>query len=180
MSDAFPEFDGTLDLTGADESAGLGFEPAPSGRYECFIDEGTEWRQTSGGPQAQLPEGTWYLAVWWRCDEEEPRKLGEELITVKNKVFFQNLFVPPPEHDATKAATMKGNMLNFLLAIGYTKEEINKKGFRVNPDNLYGKRGTVIVRRKRNKQTNEWENQVQGVKAAGSGDASTSSAGALI
>lgn len=174
MSDPDFEFDGVLDLSGADESVGT-FEPAPSGSYLCHV-ENIVWKQVEneGG---KLPVGTPFFTVWWKCDEDELRN-GQK---VENKVFFQSLYpVMPADYDATKAARNKGSVVNFLKAIGLTDADIGKKGFRIDPDVLNGKQASVVVKRYKNKyKGDEWDNSVQGVKPAGA-VSSGSTAGAAL
>lgn len=165
------EFDGLVDLTGADESAGS-FEAIPAGKYNAHIHE-AEWRFTQGGEGASLPAETPYLNVQIAIDDEERNG-----VKVSNRRVFGKLFVPPAEYDATKASRMKGAMLNFLRAAGYTDAEINKKGFRIDPDDLAGRALTVTVSRFKNDYTDEMDNGIRGFKPAGEAQAAT--AGALI
>lgn len=166
MSDTEFEFDGVLDLSGADESAGT-FEAAPSGSYACHV-ENVVWKQVEneGG---KLPVGTPFLSVWWKCDEEELRS-GQK---VENKVFFQTLFpVMPADYDASKAARNKGSVVNMLKAVGYTDADIGKKGFRIDPDDMMGRTATVVVKRYKNDyKGGDWDNSVQGVKPLGQSSA---------
>lgn len=166
------EFDGMLDLTGADESAGS-FEAIPSGKYNGHIHE-AEWRFTKGGTDAKMPEGTPYLNVQIAIDDEERNG-----VKVHNRRVFGKLFVPPANHDQKAAATMKGAMLNFLRAAGYTDEQINKKGFRLDPDDLAGRELVVSVSRFKNDYTDDWDNSIRGYKPAGSG-AARETAGAVL
>lgn len=161
-----------LDLSGADESAGS-FDAVPSGKYNAHIHE-AEWRFTKGGPEAKMPEGTPYLNVQIAIDDEERGGMK-----VQNRRVFGKLFVPPSGHDAKSAATMKGAMLNFLRSAGYTDEQINKKGFRLDPDDLAGRELTVVVSKFKNDYTDDWDNSVRGYKPAGAG-AERETAGALI
>jgi len=167
------DFDGMLDLTGADESAGS-FDAIPSGKYNAHIHE-AEWRFTKGGPESKMAEGTPYLNVQISIDDDERNG-----VKVLNRRVFGKLFVPPSEHDPKAAATMKGAMLNFLRAAGYTDEQINKKGFRLDPDDLNGRELVVVVRRYKNDYTDDWDNDVRGYKPAGSVGAAAETAGAVL
>ena len=171
MSDA--EFSGMLDLTGADESAGS-FDAIPSGKYNGHIHE-AEWRFTKGGPDSKMPEGTPYLNVQIAIDDDE--KNG---VKVNNRRVFGKLFVPPSGHDAKASATMKGAMLNFLRAAGYSDEQINKKGFRLDPDDLAGREIVVSVSRFKNDYTEDWDNSIRGYKPAGTAGDRSETAGSLI
>lgn len=166
------QFDGALDLTGADDSVGS-FDAIPGGKYNARVRE-AEWRFTAGGPEANLPENTPYLNVQVQITDEE--RNGQR---VQNRIVFGKLFVPPADYDVTKASKMKGAMLNFLRAVGYTDEQINKKGFKVDPDDLAGRELVVTVSRFKNDYTDDWDNGIRGYKPAGSA-AESATAGALI
>lgn len=167
------DFDGMLDLTGADESVGS-FDAIPSGKYNARIRE-AEWRFTKGGAEAKLPEGTPYLNVQVQITDEERNGMK-----VANRVVFATLMVPPSDYDATKASKMKGAMLNFLRAAGYTDADINKKGFRVDPDDLQGREVVVQVQKYRNDYTNDDDNRVSGFKPAGSIAGAEATAGQVV
>lgn len=157
------EFDGVLDLTGADESAGQ-FDAIPAGTYNCYIHE-ADWRKTSNpdGTKA-LPHETPYLNVQF-CITDENARDGSK---VKNRRVFGKYFVPAEGAiPADKLAYHRGTMLNFLKAAGYTQEQMQKKGFRLDPDELNGKELQVVVNRQKNDFTGEFDNSVRGVKPAG-------------
>lgn len=172
------EFDGVLDLTGADTSVGA-FEAIPTGKYQGHIHEAVWKFTTNTDGTGKLPDNTPYLNVQYRIDEDEPRKMpGGEEMKVKNRVVFHKLFVPPPGYDAEKASKMKGSMVNFLKAAGYEDKDIQSKKFKIDPDDLQGRQLTIIVRRYKNDYTEDWDNEVQGVKPAG--ETSAQSAGMLV
>ena len=157
-------FDGVLDLTGADETAGS-FDAIPAGTYQGHV-HGATWKATSNpdGSKA-LPDQTPYLNVHIAIDEDE--RAGTK---VKNRRVFGKIFVPADGMiPADKQAYHRGTMLNFLKAVGYTPEQIGKKGFRLDPDELAGKSLTVVVGREKNSMTNEFDNTVRGYKAVGEG-----------
>lgn len=165
------EFDGILDLTGADTSAGT-FEAAPSGTYPCNVDDvEVKYVQNDGA----LPAGTPYLNVRWRVQDDVADRKG---VKVSNKCFFQKLYIPPKDHDPEKAAKMKGSLVNTLKAVGYTEEQLNSKKFNLGAelDNLMGSEASVTVGRKYNDYTEQWDNPVMGVKPVGA----ASKAGSLL
>ena len=164
MSEAESVFDGVLDLTGADESAGK-FEAVPAGTYNVQIPVPPVWKHTSNPDGSKkLPDKTPYLNIQLAITDDE--KNGDK---VKNRRVFGKIFVPAAGSiPADKQAYHRGTMLNFLLAAGYTREEIGKKGFRLDPDELAGRELVVTVGRSINNQTNEWDNDVKGYKPAGS------------
>jgi hypothetical protein len=160
MSDVF---DGVLDLTGADESAGQ-FDAIPAQTYNCYIHDAT-WKATSNpdGSKA-LPHETPYLNVQF-CITDETARDGTK---VKNRRLFGKYFVPAEGSiPADKLAYHRGTMLNFLKAAGYTQEQIQKKGFRLDTEDLNGKELQVVADRKKNDYTGEFDNNVRGVKPAG-------------
>jgi hypothetical protein len=171
MSDVF---DGALDLTGADADD-VGFPAIPSGKYEAHVAK-AEWRTTSNvdGSKA-LPHETPYLSLGIQVNEDVEPRDGQKVANVY--AGWQNLYVPPPEHDATKAQRMKNMMANFLNAIG---EDWQKKGYKI-PDveNLIGRDLTVIVRKKFDKNQDKYVNEIEGFKPAGSAASSDDPVGLL-
>ena len=160
MSDMF---DGTVDLTGSDPDA-VGFPAVPSGRYQAHVGK-AEWHTTDNtdGTKA-LPDGTPYLAIGVRVNEDHEDVDGMKVAGVY--CGWINLFVPPADYDASKAQTMKNRMANFLKAIG---ENYTAKGYKI-PDveELVGKELTAIVRRKPDKQDkSRLINEIEGFKAPG-------------
>jgi hypothetical protein len=169
------EFDGVLDLSGADTSGGQ-YEAAPSGTYTCSVDE-IEVKFT-GENSPNLPPHTPYLNVWWRVPQDAEDRKG---VRVANKVFFHKLFIPPKDYDAEKAAKMKGSLVNFLKAVGYSDEQVNSKKFNLNAEleNIIGSEADVIVKKFHNDYTDADDNSVQGVKPVGSGS-SQARAGSVL
>jgi hypothetical protein len=159
------EFDGTLDLTGADPDA-VGFPVVPAGTYEAHIAKGTRWDSTDNldGSKA-LPHGTPYLNVGVQINDDEPDRDGIRVAGVY--AGFAKLFIVPADYDPTKAQNMKNRMANFLNAIG---EDWQKKGYRM-PDveDLMGREVTVTVSRKRDSNAaSGYRNEIEGFKPAGS------------
>lgn len=166
------EFDGTLDLTGADPDA-VGFPAVPSGKYEAHIAR-AEWRSTDNiDGSKKLPHGTPYLALGVQInDDEEPRD-GQ---TVANAYAgWINLFVPPADYEPNARKRLNNQMANFLSAIG---EDYMKKGYKM-PDveELIGKQVTVTVRKKFDKYQDKDVNEIEGFKPAGSSAGSEQTAG---
>jgi Protein of unknown function (DUF669) len=164
------QFDGVLDLTGADESAGS-FEAFRAGQYNAHVAK-AEWKTTKpeGG---KLPGNTPYLNIHFAIDDET----DADGMKIKNRRVFHKVFIAPEGHE--KIAYHRGVMLNTLLALGYTREEISKKGFRVDTEEMGGREAVVHVSKDFNKHTNVWDNNVKSVKPAGSAAASAT-AGALV
>jgi uncharacterized protein DUF669 len=157
------EFDGTLDLTGAKPDE-IGFPAIPSGSYEAHVGK-AEWRTTDNlDGTKKLPHETPYLALGIRVNEDVEPRNDQRVAGVY--AGWTNLYVPPPDYDASARQRMNNMMANFLNAIG---EDWQKKNYKM-PDveELIGKPVTVIVRKKYNKQQDKDVNEIEGFKVAGS------------
>lgn len=168
------EFDGTLDLTGSDADS-IGFPAIPSGRYEAVIAKETEWRKTVNiDGSKKLPHDTPFLTVAVQISTDEEPRDGQR---VAGSYVWTQLYVPPADYDATKAQGMKNRFANFLKAVG---EDFEKKGYKV-PDveDLIGREVTVVVRKKFDKQRDDYRNDIEGFKPAGSSQESDEPAGLL-
>jgi hypothetical protein len=157
------EFDGTLDLTGAD-SEQIGYPAVPSGTYEAHVAK-AEWRSTNNidGTKA-LPHNTPYLALGIQISNEEEDRDGQRVAGMY--AGWTNLYSPPADYDATKAQQMKNRWANFLVAIGVKADGKVKV-----PDveELIGKELTVVVRKKRDSNSSTgFSNEIEGFKPAGS------------
>jgi hypothetical protein len=173
MSDV--QFDGTLDLTGADPDA-VGFPAIPSGTYECHIAK-AEWKATNNvDGTGKLPHGTPYLNLGIRVNEGEADVDGE---SVGGKYAgWAKLFVPPADYDKGKAQRMKNAMANLLNAIG---EDWQKKGYKMpDAESLVGTQVVAVVRKKSDaRNSTGFSNDIEGFKPAGTaGDAAGAAAGA--
>lgn len=158
------DFDGTLDLTGANPEE-VGFPPIPAGTYQAVVGKGTRWDATENidGSKA-LPHGTPYLNIGVQISQDEPERDGQRVAGMY--AGFTKLFIPPADYDSTKAQQMKNRMANFLNAIG---EDWQKKGYKI-PDveDLMGRELTVIVSRKRDANSpHGYRNEIEGFKPAG-------------
>lgn len=173
MSEA--EFGGVLDLSDADGS-GVTFEAIPTGKYQTHI-HAAEWKQTDNPDGSKkLPDGTPYLNVQLRVDEDEPR----DGMTVKNRTLFAKFFMPPADYEQDKAMRMKNSLVNFLVSSGYKLEDIQTKKFKIDIDDLVGRQQTTIVKKYKNDYINDWDNNVQGFKPEGDTASSDRPAGALV
>lgn len=152
-----------LDLTGADPDA-IGFPAIPSGKYEAHVAK-AEWRYTSNvdGSKA-LPHETPYLSLGIQVNTDEEDRDGQKVAGMY--AGWSNLFVPPADHDPTKAQNMKNRMANFLSAIG---EDWQKKGYKMpDVDEFIGRPVTVVVRKRFDKDQDKHVNDIEGFKTAGS------------
>lgn len=158
-------FDGTLDLTDADPDA-VGFPAVPSGQYEAVVAK-AEWKMTENiDGSKKLPHNTPYLNLGIQIKDDEEDRDGMKVAGVY--AGWAKLYVPPADHDPTKAQRMKNAMANFLNAIG---EDWQKKGYKMpDADELLGKEVTVVVRRKPDKYRggDAMTTEIEGFKPAGS------------
>jgi hypothetical protein len=146
------EFSGLLNLTGAETDSTL-----ESGNYNCEVFE-AEWAATKGGPDAKLPEGTPKLNVQFRVVDP----------AFQNRRLFYSLVVPPDDY--ASAAKMKGMLVNLLVALGYEKAKVQSAKFQVELSDLIGRACVVRVSKdqKYGGVEGEFQNNVKGVKPAGS------------
>lgn len=112
---------GPLDLSDADLS---GIEPIPSGtELKAEVFEFTTTSITKEG--GKMPQGTPGYKV-------QARILNEgEGSQYYNRRIFNNFWLPGPEYDKDKGAKMRGMFVNFLIAVGFEKEEIMSGSFSV-------------------------------------------------
>lgn len=125
---------GTLNLADADLSAG-DFDPIPAASYDMHVHEVTpvEIPEESTG---KLPPGTPGYNVQFRVDE------GKHT----NRVVFKRFYLPGEDYDAEKRKKSLGIFVNFLLAMGYNKEEVMSGSFSNDHTDWYGKEVKVSVR----------------------------------
>ncbi len=119
-----------LDLSGADLS---GFDPLPSAWYDAIVFEVThaEVENDTG----KLPIGTEGLSVRFKIDGGE-----HDGKSVWNRYWFA------PAH-YEKKAQLDGILARFLLAIGYTEEEVKSGNFEIKPEELEGRQCSVNVKK---------------------------------
>lgn len=158
-----------LDLTGADTS---GFAPIDAGTYDAVVFK-AEMQETKGGPGSKLPAGTPKLNIQFKITE------GGEDGKFYNRRQFTSYTFPPADYDKDKAAKMKGMLVRFLTAIGYDEKKVTGGKFNLDIEDLTGRECRIVVALKPKYQgaEGEMDNEVKGVKAAGS---SSASAGGLI
>jgi hypothetical protein len=167
-------YEGTLDLTGSDPDA-VGFPAVPSGTYEAHVGRAT-WKKTDNpdGTKA-LPDGTPYLALGIRINDDVDEVDGQRVAGVY--CGWTNLFVPPADYDAAKRTQMNNRMANFLNAIG---EDWQKKNYKMpDTETLEGTPLTVIVRKRYDKVLKKDTNEIEGFKIAGSAADANTPAGLL-
>jgi hypothetical protein len=124
------ESSNVLDLSGADLS---GFDAVPSAWYDANVFEVTaaEVENDTG----KLPVGTKGLSVRFKLDGGE-----HDGKSVWNRYWFA-----PAEYE-TKAQ-LDGILARFLLAIGYTEEEVKSGNFSIVPEEIEGRPCSINVKK---------------------------------
>jgi len=151
-----------LDLSGADTS---GFTALPSGEYNAVVYEVT-MDETKGREGAKLPAGTPMVKVQFRVQDEE----------YKNRALFTQFVLPPAGAD--NADKMLGMFVRFLVALGEDEKKLKTKGF--NMESLTELNGRECVLRVGQREWNgEMQNDVKGVKPAGTASTGASNTGLL-
>lgn len=149
----------TLNLTDYDEQQV--FEALPPGKYFATIFD-SEDRETQGGENAKMPEGTPMIF----CHFMLTGKVGEseqgEDSPYYNRRAFRNLVIPPVDYDQKKRKSMNGMIVALYKAVGYTTEQITSGDFEVDTEDLIEKELVIQLNRRLNKQTKEMENNVVG------------------
>jgi hypothetical protein len=149
---------GVLDLSGADLS---GFDAIPSAWYDAVVFEvnAAEVENDTG----KLPVGTEGISVRFKIDGGE-----HDGKSVWNRYWFA-----PASYE--KKAQLDGILARFLLAIGYTEDEVKSGTFEINPSDMEGRQCAVNV--KRYTYDGMDRNRVNGVRPRG--EVTTEGAGLL-
>jgi hypothetical protein len=155
---------GPLNLADADLK---GFEAVEPGRYnaEVFAITMDAIKNTSG--EGKMPAGTPMMKVQFKLTDEG----------VENRRVFTQYVIPPTDYDAKKAATMKGMIARFFIALGETEEAVRSKKFDPEFDNYVGRPCVVVLSKE--EYNGEWQNRVKGVKPAGEGATGAGQSGLL-
>jgi len=157
---------GTLDLSGADLSAG-DFDPIPPGVYNAFVYEVTPVEVEKEG--GKLPIGTPGFNVQFAIDGGK----------YDNRRVFKRYYIPPADYDAEKRAKSLGIFSRFLMAIGYDESEVMGGNFSTDPDDMQGRQCRVSVKIRPATEEYAAQNEVTGVKPRAEGDSSSGGAGIL-
>lgn len=160
---------GPLNLADADL---VGFEAGvDAGRYNCVVHEVSMDATTN--PDGKLPQGTPGVKFVFRATEDNE---NEE---VHNRRFYSTYWIPPKSYDKAKASKMKGMLGRVLIALGEDEETIRSKDFQPDLEDYVGRECVVVVNKVPKKidgevVEGEFNNNVTGVKPAGSGVGSNS------
>lgn len=145
-----------LNLEGADLS---GFDPLPSGQYYAAVFEASI-EATKGGEDAKLPKDTPMINVQWkvfgRVGEDEQ---GEES-PYFNRRQFSRFIIAPSGYEKKKV--MDGLLARFLIAIGYSEEEVTSNNFDPDLEDFVGREAIITVGQY--EYEGETRNRVRGVK----------------
>lgn len=145
---------GPLNLSDADTS---GFDPMPSATYAAEVFE-VKKRTIADDTEGKLPPGTPGLAIQFKIVE------GGEEGEYFNRRVFNNYWIPGSDFDENKGKKLKGMLVRFLVAIGYTEEEVMGGSFEIDPDDMEGRECAVVLGPPSKGFTS---NQVNGVKPIG-------------
>jgi Protein of unknown function (DUF669) len=155
-----------LNLSDADVQ---GFEALDSGTYPAEVFEVID-KETKGGENAKLPKGTPMMNVQFRLFPDDSEH------AYHNRRVFNQFVIPPEKVNGKKyehRAMMLGQIVRFLVAIGYTEEEVMSDNFETDYEDMKGRPCKVTVgKREYPAGSGEFVNDVKGVKPP-SGDEGT-------
>jgi hypothetical protein len=127
-----------LNLSGADLK---GFEPIPAAKYEAHVTDMEVVYTKNESGEGKMPAGTPGYNVRFTVDGGE----------YDERHVWNNYWMPTKEYEESgdegkkKAATMKGILARFLIALGYSEEEVTGGSFSIDPDDIVGRKCTIIV-----------------------------------
>jgi len=152
-----------LNLSGAKETT---FEPIPSGWYNATIYQ-VEAIETDN-PDGNLPVGTPGINVQFKVDYE-----GQD------RRVFTRYYIAPDDYD--KKDVMDSMMFTFLKSAGIPEDDLRKKSFDLDPEDLQGReiRVKVGVRPANKEKGYDASNEVKAVKPVSEGDDDNLTAGLL-
>lgn len=125
---------GTLNLADADTSAG-NFDPIPAAAYDMHVHEVTPV-EIAEGSNGKLPVGTPGYNIQFRVDGGK----------YEGRVVFKRFYLPGEDYDAEKRRKSLGIFVNFLVAMGYDKDEIMSGSYDNDHTDWVGKEVKVNVK----------------------------------
>jgi hypothetical protein len=150
-----------LNLTEYEEQ---NFEAMPPGKYFASIYE-IEERETKGGPDAKMPEGTAMLWVHFLIEGKVGEDEGpNEDSPWYNRRQFRNMVIPPDGYDKKAAKAMNGMIVSFFKALGVSEQEVTSGDFEPDLQDYVEKKLIIQINRRPNKQTGELDNNVVSYK----------------
>src|SRR6266516_1165524 len=139
-----------LDLTEREDQG-----PVPAGKYHAKVEDAEE-RKT--GDKGKLPEGT--PMIWMRFSiiepiGFEPTEVGEDGIekpvNTEGRGVFHQIVIPPQEINGQPYKNykmMNGILFRSLLALGYTRDELESGDFDLDYNDLKGRESVLTVGRR--------------------------------
>jgi len=156
---------GPLNLSDGDTK---GFDALDPGRYNAEVfDIGMDAVKNEGG---KTPVGTPMIKVQYRIVSDDQGNTDG----VANRRVFQTFVIPPKDHDVKKAQTLKGMLIRFFVAMGEDEADVRNSKFDPDLEDYKGRECVVTLSKVPKKDrggnviADEFNNQVQGVKPAGS------------
>lgn len=147
---------GPLNLSDGDTS---GFEALDAGRYPATVFEIKIDSVKNKDGQGKMPAGTPMIKVQYRLSGEG----------VENRRVFQQFVIPPVGYDPDAARKLKGMLINFFIATGDTEEQVRSSDFDPDYEDYIGREVVVVLSKKEYPpNSGEYQNNVTGVKPAGS------------
>lgn len=127
-----------LNLAGADLR---GFEPFDAGRYELAVTECEQVFTKNESGEGKMPAGTpgWNVRFTVQGGKFDGRHVWNNY-WVPTKEFAES-----SDENGKKAATMNGILARFLIAIGYSTEEVTSGSFSFDPTDAIGRKCTGVV-----------------------------------
>jgi hypothetical protein len=157
-----------LNLAGADTSA---FEAVDPGTYAAEIAK-TEWKETSGN--GKMPEGCPMLSIGFKITEEP----------FVDRWVFGQWTLPDAAYEKAekdKSAKLKGMFVRTIMAItGDDEETVTSGNYELDIDDLIGNECVIRVgKREYPADSGEFQNDIKGVKPAGSPTTAGAGSGVL-
>lgn len=165
-----------LDLAGADLK---GFAALDAGRYNAEVSEMAmdAVKNTSG--EGAMPAGTPMIKVQFKILDP---KIGGEPIDQDRRIFSQYI-IPPPDYDKKKAATMKGMLARFFIALGDDEKKVTSAKFSPDFEDYIGRPCVLVLSKVPDATYGDdegWKNNIKGVKPAGSAVGTDGGGGGLL
>jgi hypothetical protein len=151
-----------LNLTDYEES---NFDAIPPGKYFASIYE-IEERETQGGPDAKMPEGTPMIWVHFLIEGKVGEDEGpNEDSPYYGKHAFRNMVIPPEDYGDKKAMkAMNGMIVSFFKSLGVSEETITNGEWEPDLNEYVENKLVIQLNRRPNKMTGELSNNVVSFK----------------
>lgn len=159
----------SLNLSGAKE---MRFEPVEAGWYDATIFEASV--VMTENPEGNLPVGTPGINVQFKLDPNDERTGGMD------RRVFRRYYIAPEGY--AKKEQLDGMMFAFLRDAGYEEDELRKKSFKLEPEDLQGRqvRVKLSIRPENKEKGYDAQNEVKATKPVGEGAESDNALGSLV